>query len=40
MKELSYPKKVIGALIAAAVGVPAIAMGYYYTYQLVTYLGN
>lgn len=37
---MDYLKKVIGALIGAAVAIPSIAMGYYTLYQIVTAVGN
>ena len=40
MKTLSYPKKVLGIITAAAIIIPGIAMGFYAAYSLVTLLGN
>jgi ABC-type phosphate transport system permease subunit len=40
MLNADYIKKVIGALLAALIGIPSIALGFYLTYQVVTALGN
>lgn len=40
MFDKEYLKKLVGALIGAAVAVPSIATGFYMAYQLVTTLGN
>jgi hypothetical protein len=38
--SVDYMKKLLGAIIGAAIGVPSIAIGFYVTYQLVTAIGN
>ncbi len=40
MKNLPYPARVATTLLAAMIAIPAIAGGFYMTYQIVTYLGN
>lgn len=40
MLSSDYLKKFFGAIIAAMVIIPGIAMGFYVTYQIVTALGN
>jgi len=40
MLSSEYLKKVVGAILGAAIGIPSIAMGFYVTYQIVTALGN
>ena len=40
MKTISYPKKVMGTVTAALFAVPAIAVGFYTAYRLVTLIGN
>ena len=40
MFSLDYAKKVVGAVMGAAIGIPSIAIGFYLTYQIVTALGN
>jgi hypothetical protein len=35
-----YMKHVIMAIVGALVAIPSIAGGFYFTYRLVTYLGN
>ena len=40
MGKLDYTKRVIGAVLAAVIGVPSIATGFYVTYQLIAAIGN
>ncbi len=40
MFNQEYVKRVVGALLGAAIGIPSIAFGFYLTYQIVTTLGN
>lgn len=40
MNNPNYTKKVIGALLGAAVGIPSIAAGFYVVYLIITTLGN
>jgi hypothetical protein len=40
MVSSEYLKKVVGAVIGAAIGVPSIAIGFYVTYQVITAIGN
>ena len=40
MLRSGYFKKLIAAIMGAAIAIPSIAVGFYLTYQLVTFLGN
>jgi hypothetical protein len=40
MPDLDYLKKLAAALITPAILIPGMAMGFYYTYQIVTAVGN
>lgn len=35
-----WTKKTVAAFLVSALTIPAIASGFYLTYQLVTFLGN
>ena len=40
MFNAEYIKKAVGAVLAAVIAVPSIALGYYTLYQIVTLVGN
>ena len=40
MVNADWIKKIVGAIIGAAVGIPSVAAGFYSIYEIVTLLGN
>ncbi len=40
MFEWNYLKKLIGAILGAAIGVPSLAIAFYLTYRMVALVGN